>query len=122
MASYRDLPPVYRRRAPARPPDDETETAARRSHAAIPVAIVVAGIGFYLSRYTLLAPAVLGIVLLVSGGSLLSSRLNPLSPHFYLTRKPSWSAIGVVFLGALGLLAEAYVLYSSRIAPFLPRP
>jgi hypothetical protein len=122
VSTYRDAPPVYRRRVPAPPPDGEAKTEGRRSHAAIPVAVVVAGLGFYLSRYTVLAPALLGLLLLVSGGSLLSSRLNPLSPHFYLTRKPSWSAIGVVFLGAVGLLAETYVLWSSRLVPFLPRP
>jgi Ca2+/Na+ antiporter len=72
---------------------------------------VVVGIGLYFSTYSLIVPAVLGLLLLVSGTSFLSSRLNPLSAHFYLSRKPSWAAIGVVFLGALALLGEAYELW-----------
>jgi hypothetical protein len=82
-----------------------------RSHAAIPVAVVLVGVGLYFGTYSLAVPAVLGFVLLVSGTSLLSSRLNPLSAHYYLTRKPSWAAIGIVFLGALTLLVEAYALW-----------
>ncbi len=115
-----ETPPAYRRRNPPRPAP-VTEEEHPRSHAAIPVAVAVALVGLYLGRYTVLAPGALGLLLLVSGVSLLSSRLNPLSPHFYLTRKPSWSAIGVVFLGALGLLADAYVLWSARLGPVLPR-
>ena len=108
MDAYRELPRDRRladRRAPveARP--------AERSHAAIPVAVVVVGLGLYLATYSLLIPALLGLLLFTSGLSLLSSRLNPLSPHFYLTKKPSWAAIGVVFLGALALVAEAYELW-----------
>jgi len=82
-----------------------------RSHAAIPVAIVVVALGLYLDLYSLLVPAVLGLVLLLSALSFLSSRVNPLSVHFYLTRKPSWAAVGVVLLGALALFAEAYELW-----------
>jgi hypothetical protein len=105
---YRDLPREYRRpprldRLEARP--------AERSHAAIPVAVVLVGVGLCLGTYSLLVPGALGLALLVSGTSFVSSRLNPLSAHFYLSRKPSWAAIGVVFLGALALLAEAYVLW-----------
>lgn len=100
-------------RAPARP--------AERSNAAIPVAVVVVGVGLYLGTYSVLVPAVLGFVLLVSGTSFLSSRLNPLSAHFYLSRKPSWAAIGVVLLGALTLLGEAYELWlrggAARLLP-----
>jgi hypothetical protein len=82
-----------------------------RSNAAIPVAVVLVGVGLYFGSYSLIVPAVLGLVLLGSGLSFLSSRLNPLSVHFYLTRKPSWAAIGIVFLGGVGLLAEAYELW-----------
>jgi hypothetical protein len=105
---YRELSREYR--SPAR--SDRLEARpAERSHAAIPVAVVVVGVGLYLGMYSLLAPAALGLVLLVAGTSFLSSRLNPLSAHFYLSRKPSWAAVGVVFLGALALLAEAYALW-----------
>jgi hypothetical protein len=87
------------------------ERVVERSHAAIPVAVVVVGVGLYFASYSLVVPALLGLVLLASGTSFLSSRLNPLSAHFYLDRKPSWAAIGVVFLGALALLGEAYELW-----------
>lgn len=96
---------------------------ARRSNAAIPVAVVLVGAGLYFAKDSLLVPALLGVVLLLSGLSFLSTRLNPLSPHFYLTRKPSWAAIGVIFLGATALLGEAWVLWSSggasRLLPHL---
>jgi hypothetical protein len=108
---YPEDRPVYRRPLPPRSERDETRTA-ERSHAAIPVAVVVVGIGLYFAGTSILIPAFLGVVLLLSGLSFLSTRLNPLSPHFYLTRKPSWAAIGVVFLGALALLAETYVLWA----------
>jgi len=104
-----------RRPAPALPPPPP-----RRSHAAIPVAVVVVGVGLYLARFTILLPVLLGVVLLYAGASFLSTRLNPLSPHFYLTSKPSWSAIGVVFLGSLALLWAAYAMYLGRWAPLVP--
>jgi hypothetical protein len=117
---YRDLPREYRR--PARTGRLEAKPA-ERSHAAIPVAVAVVGAGLYFGTYSLLVPAALGFVLLVSGTSFLSSRLNPLSAHFYLSRKPSWAAIGVVVLGALALLAEAYELWlhggAARLLPHL---
>jgi hypothetical protein len=105
-----------RRPVPAPPP-----AAPRRSHAAIPVAVVVVGVGLYLARFTVLMPVLLGIVLLGAGLSFLSTRLNPLSAHFYLPTKPSWSAILVVFLGSLALLWSAYALYLARWAPLVPR-
>lgn len=108
MAAYRDLP--RDRRFPSRDRPVE-KTVAERSHAAIPVAVLIVGVGLYFSSYSLLVPAVLGFVLLVSGVSLLSSRLNPLSPHFYSPRKASWAAVGVVFLGALALLGWTYELW-----------
>lgn len=94
---------------------------SRRSNAAIPVALVVVGVGLYLSRYTLLLPALFGLFLLWAGGSFLSTRLNPLSPHFYLSTKPSWTAVLVVFLGSFALIGTAYVLYLDHFAPLLPR-
>jgi len=111
--------PVYAGR-PRRPPPDEPPPPPRRSHAAIPVAIVLIGVGLYLGRYTVLLPALFGLALLWAGGSFLSTRLNPLSPHFYLTTKPSWSAIGVLFLGAFALLWAAYEMYLAKWAPLLP--
>jgi hypothetical protein len=107
-------------RPPARPNRAaEVENETRRSNAAIPVAVVVVIVGVVLGGYTFLAPAVFGFILLIAGGSFLSTRLNPLSPHFYLTRKPSWLAVGVVFLGALLLLWDAYALFVSRFGPVL---
>ncbi len=99
---------AYREPAPSRPTRTRT---TERSNAAIPVAVVLVGVGLYFGSYSLVIPGLLGLVLLGSGLSLLSSRLNPLSPHFYLTRKPSWAAIGIVFLGGVGLLAETYELW-----------
>ncbi len=93
---------------------------ARRSNAAIPVAVVLVGIGLYLSSYTIVLTAVFGLVLLGSAGSLLSTRLNPLSATFYLTRKPSFLAIGIVFLGALVLFGATYYLWMSQGGPILP--
>ncbi|HTT15816.1 MAG TPA: hypothetical protein VMH49_00435 [Thermoplasmata archaeon] len=122
MDGYRELPPAYRRPRSSRSARLEPRSA-ERSHAAIPVAVVLVGVGLYGASYSLLVPALLGFVLLLSGLSFLSTRLNPLSPHFYLSRKPSWAAIGVVFLGAVALLADAWALWSSgggaRLLPHL---
>lgn len=99
-----------------RPEDVES----RRSNAAIPVAVGVVLIGLYLGSYSILFTALLGVMLLLSSGSLLSTRLNPLSPTFYLTKKPTFLAIGVVFLGALTLFGGAYYLWLHHLAPILP--
>jgi len=106
----------YRTRRPVR----AVELESRRSNAAIPVAVVVVIVGLYLGTYSLLLTALFALVLLFSAGSLLSTRLNPLSPTFYLTRKPSFLAIGVVFLGSLILLAAAYYLWIHQMGPVLP--
>jgi hypothetical protein len=82
------------------------------------VAVVV--LGLYLGTYAILVTALLGLILLFSAGSLLSTRLNPLSSTFYLTRKPSFLAIGVVFLGALVLFGGAYTLWVHQVAPIIP--
>jgi hypothetical protein len=111
MSGGRSLPPP-RRRGP--PPE------SRRSNAAIPVAVVLVAIGLYLSSYTIVLTAILGLVLLGSAGSLLSTRLNPLSATFYLTRKPSFLAIGIVFLGALVLFGATYYLWISQGGPLVP--
>lgn len=98
----------------------QLEPEAHRSNAAIPVAIVVVGIGLYLGTYTILITALVGLILLFSAGSLLSTRLNPLSAGYYLTRKPSFLAIGTVFLGALVLFGAAYELWVQHAGPILP--
>jgi hypothetical protein len=113
-----EYPYRTRRSRPSRPA--EAEVARERSHAAIPVAIVLVVIALVLSRYTVLFPVLFGIGLFFSGLSFLSTRLNPLSPHFYLTRKPSWSAIGVVFLSAFLLFYAAYALWLHHYGPVIP--
>ncbi|HYA54501.1 MAG TPA: hypothetical protein VEG42_02735 [Thermoplasmata archaeon] len=120
MSSARAYRSVYHR--PTNPPPNRAaEVEQKRSHAAIPVALVLLVVGLYLSRFTILLTALLGFVLFFAGLSFLSTRLNPLSPHFYLTRKPSWAAIGVVFLAALGLLFAAFEFFTHGLAPLLPR-
>ncbi|HTP54480.1 MAG TPA: hypothetical protein VML94_05935 [Thermoplasmata archaeon] len=115
MSTYR----AYARPAAGRP-NRSAEVETSRSNAAIPAAIAVVAFGVYLGKFSILVTALLGLTLLYSGGSFLSSRLNPLSPHFYLTRKPSWAAIGVVFLGALVLLWGAYAMWLRGFGPLLP--
>jgi hypothetical protein len=92
----------------------------RQSNAAIPVVIVIVAIGVYLASYSLLVPGLLALALFASGFSFLSSRLNPLGISYYLNTKPSWGAIGVVFLGALGLAWATYLFYLRGWGPILP--
>jgi hypothetical protein len=108
-------------RPPAGRPNRAAEVESRRSNAAIPAAIAVVAFGVYFGKFSILITALLGVALLYSGGSFLSARLNPLSPSFYLTRKPTWAAIGVVFLGALALLGGAYAMWLHGFGPVLPR-
>ena len=96
------------------------ELESRRSNAAIPVAVAVVLAGLYLGTYTIIVPALLGLVLLFSSGSLLSTRINPLSATYYLSKKPSFLAIVVVFLGALILFGGAYDLWVHQLAPLVP--
>jgi hypothetical protein len=96
------------------------ELESRRSNAAIPVAVVLVILGLYLGSVSIALTALLGLALLFSAGSLLSTRLNPLSPTFYLTKKPSFLAIGVVFLGSLILFAGAYILWVHNMGPLVP--
>jgi hypothetical protein len=96
------------------------QPVARASHAAIPVVVVVVAVGIYLATYSILVPALLALALFASGFSFLSSRLNPLAITFYLNTKPSWTSIGVVFLGALGLAATTYFFYLQGWGPIVP--
>jgi hypothetical protein len=116
MATYR----AYARPAPGRP-HRAAEVDTRRSHAAIPVVVVLVLVGLYVGRFSVLFPGLLGLGLFWTGGSFLSTRVNPLSPHFYLTRKPSWTAIGVVFLGAAVLFGIAYAMWTHGLGPVIPR-
>ncbi len=119
MSTPRAYPRAYAHPTPGRP-NRAAELERTRSNAAIPVAVAVVAVGLYLGQYTVLLPALFGLVLFASGGSFLSTRLNPLSAHFYLPRKPSWLAIGVVFLGALGLFYGAYLMWLDRVGPVVP--
>jgi hypothetical protein len=103
-----------------RPAEVRPEEPPRRSDVAGYAAVVVVLIGLYLGTYTVLAPALLGFSLLVTVGSFLSARINPFSIGFYLTTKPSWTAIGVVLLSSLALLAAAYYYFVHGIGPILP--
>lgn len=119
VGAYRDER-RWERRGEFRRDERVEARGARRSHAAIPVAVAVVLAGLFLSHYSIVVPGLLGVALLASGLSFLSSRLNPLSPHYYLDRKPSWAATGVLFLGALVLLGETYALWVSGAAPLVP--
>jgi hypothetical protein len=112
-------PRARRRRAfeedEARPPPPP-----RRSHASAYAAGILLVLGLYLGTVTILVPALLGLSLFFVGISFLSARLNPLSIGFYLTTKPSWSAIGIVFLTALALLAAAWEYFVHGWGPIVP--
>lgn len=88
--------------------------------AVLPALILLAA-GWYLARYSILFPAILGFLLLSAALGLLGSRLNPLSTAFYLTTKPSWTAIGTVFLAAAVLLWTTYEYYLHAWGPLVPR-
>jgi hypothetical protein len=77
-------------------------------------------VGLLLGAYSILVPAALGVMLFFTGTSFLSTRVNPLGIGFYLTTKPSWSAMGVVFLCALLLLMAAYLYLVHGVAPLVP--
>ncbi len=97
-----------------------SDLAVRRSHAAIPVAIAVVLLGLYLGTISIFLPAALGLFLLFAAGSFLSARINPLSIGFYQGTKPSWVAIGVVFLAALVLFVVSYAYFVARLGPLVP--
>jgi hypothetical protein len=98
----------------------EVDKPSRRSHAAIPVAVGVLILGAVLGRITVIVPFLLGVLLLSAGAAFLSSRINPLSTSFYLNTKPSWSAIGTVFLSAVVLLVVAYEYFVRGLSPVVP--
>jgi hypothetical protein len=86
----------------------------------MPLTVIFLFVGLLLGSYTILVPAFLGGLLLLTGLSFLSTRLNPLSIGFYLTTKPSWPAIGLVFLSGLVLVGAAWGYYASGFAPIVP--
>ena len=102
-------------------PHPDRDGPRRRSNAAMPFTVAFLFIGLLLGTYTIVVPALLGVFLLFTGLSFISSRLNPFSIGFYLTTKPSWPAIGLLFLSAVLLLSAAYGYYVSGVAPLLPK-
>ena len=117
------LRPRYRRTVPSTAPEPTPPAAQqvqRRSHIAIVPALILLGVGWYLARYSIIFPALIGFVLLSGALGLLGSRVNPLSTAFYLTTKPSWSAIGTVFLTATALLWVTYEYYVHSWGPVFP--
>lgn len=121
------IPRVRTPRMPTRPSRrgadrdlEEGRSPPRRSHAAAYAALAVLFVGVSLGTFTILIPALLGFGLLVTGWSFLSTRLNPFAIGFYLTTKPSWTAIAVVFLAAVLLLYAAYAFFVHGIAPVFP--
>jgi hypothetical protein len=115
--------PRYRRNASTTEPEaapPAVQQVVRRSHIAVIPALILLGVGWYLARFSIIFPAVLGFFLLSGALGLLGSRLNPLSTAFYLTTKPSWTAIGTVFLTATVLLWMTYEYYIHSWAPIFP--
>lgn len=101
-------------------PNRAAEAETTRSNASIPVVIALAAIALYFARDWVLLPALFGFFLLSAGASFLSARINPLSTGYYLTRKPSWAAVGVVFLGSFGLFYATYALWLRHAGPLVP--
>ncbi|HEV2317931.1 MAG TPA: hypothetical protein VGV89_10230 [Thermoplasmata archaeon] len=110
-------PPAY---AGPEEPDSEGRGPAPRSHAAAYVALALVLVGWVLATWTVLIPGALALLLLSAGVAFLGSRLNPLSIGFYLTTKPSWTAIGLVFLSAVVLLGVAYSYWKTGRGPVVP--
>ena len=108
------------RRPVRRPPAAAPAEPVRRSNAAVPFAVALLFIGLLLGTVTVILPALIGMFLFLSGLSFLSTRLNPFSIGFYLHKKPSWSAIGVMFLSALLLWIVAYSYYIHGLGPLVP--
>ncbi|MCI4352023.1 MAG: hypothetical protein L3K14_01350 [Thermoplasmata archaeon] len=116
--------PRYRRSIGSAAPESTPPVAQpvqHRSHVAILPAILLLAVGWYLARYSVIFPAVIGFFLLSGALGLLGSRLNPLATSFYLTTKPSWTAIGTVFLTGGVLLWMTYEYYFHAGGPVLPR-
>ena len=103
----------------------EERMPARRSHAAAYAALALLLLGWLLLSWTILIPILLAFFLLSAGVAFLGTRLNPLSVGFYLTTKPSWSAIAVVFLTGFALLAIVYTTWKQgtfHVVPTHPLP
>jgi hypothetical protein len=98
----------------------EPAAVPRRSHAPAALAVGVLLIGLILGTWTVVLPTLLGLFLFSSGVSFLGTRINPFSIGYYLTTKPSWSAIGVVFLSGFLLWVAAYAYYVHGLAPVIP--
>ncbi|MGC2289542.1 MAG: hypothetical protein WA688_06770 [Thermoplasmata archaeon] len=116
--------PRYRRTVSSVAPDSTTaaaEQVQRRSHIAVVPALILLAVGWYFARYSIIFPAIIGFFLLSGALGLLGSRLNPLSTAFYLTTKPSWTAIGTVFLTGGVLLWLTYEYYIHAWGPLIPR-
>ncbi len=116
--------PRYRRTVTPEEPESAPTVPAqaqRRSHVAVVPAVILLAVGWYLAHYSIIFPAILGFFLLSGALGLLGSRLNPLSTAFYLTTKPSWSAIGTVFLSGAVLLWMTYEYYIHAWGPLIPR-
>ncbi|MHB8352809.1 MAG: hypothetical protein ACYDFT_09030 [Thermoplasmata archaeon] len=106
---------------PARPrPPPRDPPPRRRSHAAAFVAVVLVVLGVYLAAWSLLVPLLLALLLLSTGLTFLGTRLNPLSVGFYLTVKPSWSSIAILFLSGAFLLDVAFSYWKHGWGPILP--
>lgn len=116
--------PRYRRSASsaagADPVPAPVEQVHGRSHLAVIPALLLLGLGWYLARYSIIFPAVLGFFLLSGALGLLGSRVNPLSTGFYLTTKPSWTAIGTVFFAGSVLMWLTYEFYVHAWGPVIP--
>lgn len=109
--------PAPRRALVRAPPAEEPK---KRSHAAAPFAVALLLVGLLLGTFTILIPLLLGFFLFWTALSFLGTRMNPFSIGFYLNTKPSWSAIGVLFLSALLLWLAAYSYYVHHLGPILP--
>lgn len=97
------------------------EPVQRRSHVAVIPALILLAVGWYFARYSVLFPALIGFMLLSGALGLLGSRINPLSTAFYLTTKPSWTAIGTAFLAGAVLMWMTYEYYIHAWGPLVPR-
>ena len=100
----------------------ERAPARRRSHAAVPVVLALLALGLAIGYYAVAIPFLLGVILLAVLVSFLSIRLNPHAASFYLSIKPSWTAIGTVFLCSLALFGASALYYLDLHAPILPLP
>lgn len=98
----------------------EERMPPRRSHAAAFAAIALLLVGWLLMSWTILIPILIAFFLLSAGVAFLGTRLNPLSVGFYLTTKPSWSAIATVFLTGLALLGIVYASWKQGSYHLLP--